>query len=220
MEHIPKVEDTKTDSPNEDNIASSEEAIFDENRNDHQHLSGQETGPDIHQKPSESLVIPRNQNVEQFTEFKLPITPTSKLSLHTIPESSPLSSPPRSSQVELPSPAYHSTPSKEQVLLDESTPTKESSRVEEHTPISENPPKVQEEPLRKRKRGNNNIAIFKDFDPPYEAASEQEKADWDGFCEIESDPSIFNLMLNDFGVRGVKVQEVFGLDEEMLMFLP
>jgi hypothetical protein len=27
-------------------------------------------------------------------------------------------------------------------------------------------------------------------------------------------------MLKEFGVRGVKIQEVFGLDEEMLGFLP
>jgi ubiquitin carboxyl-terminal hydrolase L5 len=31
---------------------------------------------------------------------------------------------------------------------------------------------------------------------------------------------IFNLMLKEFGVRGVKVQEVFGLDEDMLSLLP
>jgi hypothetical protein len=32
--------------------------------------------------------------------------------------------------------------------------------------------------------------------------------------------AFFNVMLKDFGVRGVKVQEVVSLDEEILTFLP
>lgn len=32
--------------------------------------------------------------------------------------------------------------------------------------------------------------------------------------------SIFNVMLREFGVRDVKVQEIFGLDEELLAMLP
>ncbi|EFR02774.1 ubiquitin carboxyl-terminal hydrolase [Nannizzia gypsea CBS 118893] len=48
----------------------------------------------------------------------------------------------------------------------------------------------------------------------------QEKDSWNGFCEIENEPAIFNAMLEDFGVKGVKVQEVVSLDEEMLAFLP
>ncbi|KAI5301373.1 hypothetical protein KEM55_007275 [Ascosphaera atra] len=47
----------------------------------------------------------------------------------------------------------------------------------------------------------------------------EERAAWNGFCEIESEPAFFNVMLRDFGVKGVKVQEVISLDEEMLQFL-
>ncbi|KAF3479979.1 ubiquitin carboxyl-terminal hydrolase [Arthroderma uncinatum] len=47
----------------------------------------------------------------------------------------------------------------------------------------------------------------------------EEKDNWNGFCEIESEPAIFNAMLKDFGVKGVKVQEVVSLDDEMLAFL-
>ena len=32
--------------------------------------------------------------------------------------------------------------------------------------------------------------------------------------------AFFNVMLHEFGVEGVKVQEVFGLDEELLAMLP
>ena len=32
--------------------------------------------------------------------------------------------------------------------------------------------------------------------------------------------AFFNVMLKEMGVRGVKVHEVYGLDEEMLAILP
>ena len=32
--------------------------------------------------------------------------------------------------------------------------------------------------------------------------------------------AFFNVMLKEMGVRGVKVQEVYGLDDEMLAILP
>ncbi|KAJ5152862.1 uncharacterized protein N7482_009340 [Penicillium canariense] len=50
-------------------------------------------------------------------------------------------------------------------------------------------------------------------------ASQLEKNSWNGFCEIESEPALFNVMLREFGVKGVKVQEVVSLDEEMMAFL-
>jgi ubiquitin carboxyl-terminal hydrolase L5 len=58
------------------------------------------------------------------------------------------------------------------------------------------------------------------FEPPYSAATEHEKSNWGGFCEIESDPAVFNNVLRGFGVEGVKIQEVYSLDEEMLAYLP
>lgn len=55
---------------------------------------------------------------------------------------------------------------------------------------------------------------------PAAAATDADKTAWQGFCEIESDPAYFNVMLTDFGVRGVRVREVLGLDEAMLAMLP
>lgn len=68
------------------------------------------------------------------------------------------------------------------------------------------------------------------------SATTQEKELWNGFCEIESEPvscgklaivclgmcsinllqALFNVMLREFGVRGVKVQEIVSLDEDMM----
>lgn len=78
----------------------------------------------------------------------------------------------------------------------------------------------------------------KTLNPKLERASETDKANWNGFCEIESEPvsawftlvkplwlphwqqAFFNVMLQDFGVKGVKIQEVISLDEELLAFIP
>ncbi|KAE8148812.1 ubiquitin carboxyl-terminal hydrolase [Aspergillus avenaceus] len=54
---------------------------------------------------------------------------------------------------------------------------------------------------------------------PCRPATEQEKGSWNGFCELESEPALFNAMLREFGVKGVKVQEVISLEEEMMAFL-
>ncbi|KAJ5780891.1 hypothetical protein N7457_006051 [Penicillium paradoxum] len=52
-----------------------------------------------------------------------------------------------------------------------------------------------------------------------QSATRLEKDSWNGFCEIESEPALFNVMLREFGVKGVKIQEVVSLDEEMMAFL-
>ncbi|KAF2433821.1 ubiquitin carboxyl-terminal hydrolase, partial [Tothia fuscella] len=55
---------------------------------------------------------------------------------------------------------------------------------------------------------------------PYAAATDEEKKGWKGWVDIESNPSIFNVMLREFGVAGVKVQEIYSLDEDILATLP
>ncbi|KAL1995365.1 hypothetical protein VTN49DRAFT_1552 [Thermomyces lanuginosus] len=47
-----------------------------------------------------------------------------------------------------------------------------------------------------------------------------DRGSWKGFCEIESEPALFNVMLREFGVKNVKVQEVVSLDDSMLQLLP
>ncbi|GKZ29682.1 hypothetical protein AbraIFM66950_006084 [Aspergillus brasiliensis] len=57
------------------------------------------------------------------------------------------------------------------------------------------------------------------LDSSYSRASKFERDTWNGFCELESEPALFNVMLREFGVTGVKIQEVVSLDEEMMAFL-
>lgn len=59
-------------------------------------------------------------------------------------------------------------------------------------------------------------AFPKDTSAP---ATVEDRRRWKGFCEIESDPAFFNVMLREFGVKDVRVQEVVSLDPEMLGLL-
>ncbi|KAL2785711.1 ubiquitin carboxyl-terminal hydrolase [Aspergillus keveii] len=70
----------------------------------------------------------------------------------------------------------------------------------------------------KRRRLNGSTDTVTDNDI-YRLTTEAEKTSWNGFCELESEPAIFNVMLREFGVTGVKVQEVFSLDDEYLACL-
>ncbi|EEH23385.2 hypothetical protein PABG_05596 [Paracoccidioides brasiliensis Pb03] len=70
---------------------------------------------------------------------------------------------------------------------------------------------------RTKRRRLNSPKSFESL--PLQPLTPSDKANWHGFCEIESEPALFNVMLRDFGVKGVKVQEVVSLDDEMLEFL-
>ncbi|KAI9773443.1 MAG: hypothetical protein M1840_007659 [Geoglossum simile] len=52
--------------------------------------------------------------------------------------------------------------------------------------------------------------------PPFEPAKALDRLNWAGWCEIESEPALFSVMLREFGVKDVKVQEVFTMDKEIL----
>lgn len=88
----------------------------------------------------------------------------------------------------------------------------------------------------KRRRLDDTANSLCGRDVSYAPVSEEEKKSWNGFCELESEPvcpsmnsmtfglthvvkALFNVMLRDFGVRGVKVQEVVSLDDELLACL-
>lgn len=46
------------------------------------------------------------------------------------------------------------------------------------------------------------------------------KENWQGFCEIESEPAYFSAILRDIGVQDVTVREVFALVPDLLDMLP
>ncbi|KAF2000309.1 cysteine proteinase, partial [Amniculicola lignicola CBS 123094] len=56
--------------------------------------------------------------------------------------------------------------------------------------------------------------------PPSESASDFDKEAWQGFCEIESDPGFFSVMVREMGVEGVSLREVYSLDPTCLDTVP
>ncbi|KAH7395722.1 ubiquitin carboxyl-terminal hydrolase [Cadophora sp. MPI-SDFR-AT-0126] len=53
-----------------------------------------------------------------------------------------------------------------------------------------------------------------------EPLTDEERQSWKGWVELESDPSLFNYIIRKYGVQDVKVQEVFGLDDECMAYVP
>ncbi|KAK4497197.1 hypothetical protein PRZ48_011647 [Zasmidium cellare] len=47
-----------------------------------------------------------------------------------------------------------------------------------------------------------------------------DRGTWQGWVEMESEPAFFNVMLKDMGVRGVRIQEVYSMDPDILATLP
>jgi ubiquitin carboxyl-terminal hydrolase L5 len=52
---------------------------------------------------------------------------------------------------------------------------------------------------------------------PNMPATTHDKETWQGFCDIESDPAYFSVILRDMGVQGVTVREVFAMDPSYVL---
>ncbi|THX45927.1 cysteine proteinase [Aureobasidium pullulans] len=70
----------------------------------------------------------------------------------------------------------------------------------------------------KKKRRTNGSSTPQSSPPPTPATPELDS--WPGWCEIESEPAFFTTILKDIGVRDLRVQEVFGVDDTNLAVLP
>ncbi|KPM35759.1 hypothetical protein AK830_g10815 [Neonectria ditissima] len=44
--------------------------------------------------------------------------------------------------------------------------------------------------------------------------------EWEGWIELESEPAFFNIILRDLGVKDIKAQEIFTIDQDSLDTLP
>ncbi|KAF5003395.1 hypothetical protein FDECE_10052 [Fusarium decemcellulare] len=81
-------------------------------------------------------------------------------------------------------------------------------------------------PKRKASEAANDInqASNKDsgrlLDEALSPLSHEDIQDWEGWVELESEPAFFNIILRDLGVRNVKAQEIFTIDEDSLALLP
>jgi hypothetical protein len=72
----------------------------------------------------------------------------------------------------------------------------------------------------KRKVGGKKVAGKKGAATKKAANTAPDRLTWPGWVEMESEPAFFNVMLKDMGVRGVKVNEVYDMDDNAMAMLP
>lgn len=110
-----------------------------------------------------------------------------------------------------------------------STPTISSSRS---TPAEKSARKttkdlqiVDPEPTPSKRPGlrTRNTPINSGIDPIQEAMkplTDEERRNWKGWVDFDSDPELFNFILREYGVRDVRIKEITFLCDEVLASLP
>ena len=109
-----------------------------------------------------------------------------------------------------------------------SSPTVPSELPERGSEASELLPASTKRPISEQDEAPLSKKIKSGEDMPSEPSSsaldmsniDELKANWQGYCEIESDPAYFSVILREIGIQGVDVQELALLDPAHLMTLP
>lgn len=99
------------------------------------------------------------------------------------------------------------SPSKKRALPEPSAEEQPSSKRSKESP-----------PATPDQNGTITRATFPS--PPDYPATKHDKETWQGFCDIESDPALFSVILRDMGVSGITVREIFALTPEYLKSMP
>ncbi|KAI1804669.1 cysteine proteinase [Daldinia bambusicola] len=87
-----------------------------------------------------------------------------------------------------------------QPAIPTSRPKRKAARIAEENIISEDPSSLLEEALSRM--------------------SQDERKEYGGWVELESEPGFFNAILQELGAKYFKAQEVYSLDPDILEFLP
>ncbi|KAI1438139.1 cysteine proteinase [Xylaria sp. CBS 124048] len=120
----------------------------------------------------------------------------------------------------------------EMYMIPEDKPVPSSSHPQQ-TERSDSPERLEKRPNeaakpKKRKRRVAEVAQEQIIDEELASLQEEvfssmdidERKEYRGWVELESEPAFFNAMLQDLGSKDLKVQEVFSLDEMTLAALP
>ncbi|EKD15117.1 uncharacterized protein L3040_003681 [Drepanopeziza brunnea f. sp. 'multigermtubi'] len=128
-----------------------------------------------------------------------------------ISSSSPVHVKSSASQMEAQPPASTGT-------VDLDTPMINSSEaMADGSLASDDDPLVGRRNLRKRKELTVAIDTVEEALKPL---TDDERRAWKGWVELESDPAHFNYVLRQLGINDIKIQEIFSLDDEFLVYLP
>ncbi|KAK7428704.1 hypothetical protein QQZ08_004798 [Neonectria magnoliae] len=110
------------------------------------------------------------------------------------------------------------------------TPPRRSSRLASRLAV--NPQKVRavsatmSEPSRNPKRKASEAAkqatqpVDRLLDEALAPLTSRDVEEWQGWIELESEPAFFNIILRDLGVKNIKAQEIFTVDQDSLDMLP
>ncbi|KAL3426182.1 ubiquitin carboxyl-terminal family 1 [Phlyctema vagabunda] len=72
----------------------------------------------------------------------------------------------------------------------------------------------------RRRQPPANIEPAESIQELLKPVTDEERDNWKGWVELESDPALFSHVLRQYGVKDVQIQEVLGLDDDMLGVLP
>ncbi|KAE8858043.1 hypothetical protein PTNB73_09291 [Pyrenophora teres f. teres] len=84
-------------------------------------------------------------------------------------------------------------------------------------------PSVESEPSSKKYKDSpsppsSRLSSIQRFpSPPEIPATAFDKETWQGFCDIESEPACFSVILREMGVQDVTVREVFSMDQDFIL---
>ncbi|KAL6877284.1 hypothetical protein HDV57DRAFT_522562 [Trichoderma longibrachiatum] len=83
---------------------------------------------------------------------------------------------------------------------------------------SQNEPRSRRNPKRKAAEAATEALNLPDnlLDEALRPLTAADVEEWEGWVELESEPAFFNTILHDLGVKDVKVQELFSLDQSWL----
>lgn len=121
------------------------------------------------------------------------------------------------------------------------TPQDDKQSVEDESPVPQRS-------LRQRRSAVPNGPVLDPVEEGMKPLTDEERQNWAGWVELESDPvstsclqhpykmkhpremlqsrtdfqyqALFSYILRQYGVKNIKIQEIFGLDDESLLYLP
>lgn len=97
--------------------------------------------------------------------------------------------------------------------------SKKRSHLEPSTATEPDSKKTKESPPSSPKAENDSPTPTFPSPPDY-PATKLDKDSWQGFCDIESEPAYFSVILREAGVQNVTVREVFAMTPDLLEMLP
>lgn len=161
----------------------------------------------LHQTEASLKFASTSDGLEDRSSATLASSSDDKFSQPIMEQTPPTIDPAGQSSAATEPPTPESPNSKKRVLVD--SPTEEEPVSKKLKDSLEMSPEHKEEAA---------TTVFPS--PPDYPATKHDKETWQGFCDIESEPAYFSVILREMGVQDVTVREVFSMSPDYLAELP